>query len=100
MSSPLQQNMETVEIVSKSTEGHSSENRAVGVKNPKSRKPDHPWTAKEVTKLLEGITHCGVGKWVEIKKFSFPNAADRSWTEVKVRNNLTTPFLFTNVRIF
>ena len=79
-----QHNMEIVETASKHSEGNSSKNGVPGEKNPKSRKYAHPWTVKEVVKLLEGVTHCGIGKWVDIKKFSFPGAADRSSTDVKV----------------
>lgn len=47
------------------------------------KKHHHPWTLREVMKLLEGVTHCGVGKWADIKKYSFSNSVFRSSTDLK-----------------
>ena len=56
----------------------------VAGKGENHKKHHHPWTLKEVMKLLDGVTHCGVGKWADIKKFSFSATVYRSSTDLKV----------------
>eukprot|EP00249_Psilotum_nudum_P020369 c27672_g1_i3 orf=374-2293(+) len=47
------------------------------------RKHHRPWTIREVMKLVEGVAHCGVGKWAEIKKLAFYNSVYRTSVDLK-----------------
>ncbi|KAH7353100.1 hypothetical protein KP509_19G078200 [Ceratopteris richardii] len=47
------------------------------------KKHHRPWSVREVLKLLEGVHHCGVGKWADIKRYSFPDSVFRSSTDLK-----------------
>ncbi|KAI5056774.1 hypothetical protein GOP47_0028592 [Adiantum capillus-veneris] len=75
-----------IEPISNLSKFNSSKIDADALLIEKSRmrkKHHHPWTLREVMKLLEGVTHCGVGKWADIKKFSFSNSVSRSSTDLK-----------------
>ncbi|KAG6476164.1 hypothetical protein ZIOFF_065400 [Zingiber officinale] len=48
------------------------------------KKHNKIWTLTEVIKLIEGVSHCGVGRWIEIKKYSFPAFAFRNSIDLKV----------------
>eukprot|EP00250_Pteridium_aquilinum_P017011 c23411_g3_i1 orf=244-2328(-) len=74
------------EPVSNLPELNSPEGDTDALVNAKARiqkKHHHPWTLREVVKLLEGVTHCGVGKWADIKKYSFSSSVNRSSTDLK-----------------
>ncbi|KAG6496197.1 hypothetical protein ZIOFF_044045 [Zingiber officinale] len=47
------------------------------------KKHNKIWTLTEVMKLIEGVSHCGVSRWIEIKKYSFPAFAFRNSIDLK-----------------
>lgn len=82
-SSPLASNMELVAVPS---DLNSSEANVEIVPTPKGgmrRKHHRPWTIREVMKLVEGVSQCGVGKWAEIKKLAFSNSVYRTSVDLK-----------------
>ena len=54
-------------------------------KNSSRRKNHRQWTLSEITKLIEGVSKCGVGKWTDIKRLSFANSTYRTSVDLKVR---------------
>ncbi|KAG6500109.1 uncharacterized protein LOC121996738 isoform X2 [Zingiber officinale] len=65
----------------------ASENWNMRIRNLKCgfrrKKHNKIWTLTEVMKLIEGVSHCGVGRWIEIKKYSFPAFAFRNSIDLK-----------------
>jgi hypothetical protein len=47
------------------------------------RKHHHPWSLHEVMTLVEGVAHCGGGKWVDIKKLAFSSIGYRTAVDLK-----------------
>eukprot|EP01018_Ginkgo_biloba_P003203 Gb_21033 [translate_table: standard] len=47
------------------------------------RKHHRPWTLRDVMKLVEGVSHCGVGKWADIKRVAFSSSAYRTSVDLK-----------------
>lgn len=66
----------------------ASENWNMKIRNLKCgfrrKRHNKVWTLTEVMKLIEGVSHCGVGRWIEIKKHSFPAFAFRNSIDLKV----------------
>ncbi|KAG7589893.1 SANT/Myb domain [Arabidopsis suecica] len=58
------------------------------------RKHHRAWTLSEVTKLVEGVSKYGAGKWSEIKKHSFSSYSYRTSVDLKDkwRNLLKSSF--------
>ncbi|KAM0938940.1 putative transcription factor MYB-HB-like family [Dioscorea sansibarensis] len=52
-------------------------------KNSSRRKNHRQWTLSEITKLIEGVSKCGVGKWTDIKRLSFANSTYRTSVDLK-----------------
>ncbi len=48
------------------------------------RKHHRPWTLREVMTLVEGVAHCGGGKWADIKKLAFSSVGYRTAVDLKV----------------
>ncbi|MCO5580752.1 hypothetical protein L7F22_034622 [Adiantum nelumboides] len=72
-----------IEPLSKFSSSKVDANALLVKKSRMPKKHHHPWTLKEVMKLMEGVTHYGVGKWADIKKKSFSNCDFRSSTDLK-----------------
>ncbi|ESQ52333.1 hypothetical protein EUTSA_v10016738mg [Eutrema salsugineum] len=47
------------------------------------RKHQRMWTVDEVVKLLDGISHFGVGKWTDIKNLFFDSASYRTPIDIR-----------------
>ncbi|KAH9308642.1 hypothetical protein KI387_036553, partial [Taxus chinensis] len=47
------------------------------------RKHHRPWTLRDVMKLVEGVSRCGVGKWADIKKVAFSSSVYRTSVDLK-----------------
>ncbi|CAM6027138.1 unnamed protein product [Sphagnum balticum] len=47
------------------------------------RKHHRPWTLREVMTLVEGVAHCGGGKWADIKKLAFSSIGYRTAVDLK-----------------
>lgn len=47
------------------------------------RKNQRMWTVSEVTKLIDGISQYGVGRWTDIQKFLFSSEGYRTPTDVR-----------------
>ncbi|KAG2332620.1 hypothetical protein Bca52824_003800 [Brassica carinata] len=47
------------------------------------RKHQRMWTIDEVVKLLDGISHFGLGKWTDIKNFFFHSASHRTPVDIR-----------------
>lgn len=53
------------------------------------RKHHRSWTLHEVVKLVDGVSHFGVGRWSDIKKLAFSSSGYRTSVDLKVMiNNL------------
>lgn len=48
------------------------------------RKHQRMWTIDEVVKLLDGISHFGLGKWTDIKNSFFHSASHRTPVDIRV----------------
>ncbi|KAI3983288.1 hypothetical protein MKX01_013355 [Papaver californicum] len=49
-----------------------------------SRRKNHRlWTLSEVTKLIEGVSQHGVGRWAKMKRLLFPSSAHRTAVDLK-----------------
>jgi hypothetical protein len=48
------------------------------------RKHHRPWTLREVMTLVDGVAHCGGGKWADIKKLAFSSVGYRTAVDLKV----------------
>lgn len=69
---------------------NASEDRTRTVRNEKSgirRKHHRLWTLPEVMKLIEGVSHYGVGRWTDIKRLLFATSAFRTSVDLKVLMN-------------
>lgn len=53
-------------------------------KNSSRRKNHRQWTLTEITKLIDGVSKCGVGKWTDIKRLLFANSTYRTSVDLKV----------------
>ncbi|XP_059659435.1 uncharacterized protein LOC132306172 isoform X2 [Cornus florida] len=54
------------------------------IQNSKGRRKHHIfWTLSEVSKLVEGVSRYGVGRWIEIKRQQFPLSANRTAVDLK-----------------
>ncbi|KAK4741881.1 hypothetical protein SAY87_025469 [Trapa incisa] len=62
----------------------NQEDRTNVQKGNRRRKHHIPWTQSEVMKLIEGISHLGVGRWSKIKKLLFPSSKHRTSVDLKV----------------
>jgi len=47
------------------------------------RKHHRSWTLHEVVKLVEGVSHFGVGRWSDIKKLAFSSSVYRTSVDLK-----------------
>lgn len=64
-----------------------SEDEIVKKKSKKGsdrRKHQRMWTLPEVTKLVDGISEFGVGRWTQIKRLSFAASAHRTPIDLRV----------------
>ncbi|KAH7662843.1 Myb domain-containing protein [Dioscorea alata] len=52
-------------------------------KNGSRRKNHRQWTLTEITKLIDGVSKCGVGKWTDIKRLLFANSTYRTSVDLK-----------------
>ena len=50
------------------------------------RKHQRMWTVMEVTRLVDGISEYGVGRWTDIKRLLFATSAYRTPIDLRVRN--------------
>ncbi|CAL9101112.1 unnamed protein product, partial [Musa acuminata var. zebrina] len=69
---------------------NASEDWTRTVRNEKSgirRKHHRLWTLPEVMKLIEGVSHYGVGRWTDIKRLLFATSAFRTSVDLKVLMN-------------
>lgn len=70
------------------SQDNASEDLNMRIRNLKCgfrrKKHNKVWTLAEVMKLIEGVSQCGVGRWIEIKKHSFPAFAFRNSIDLKV----------------
>lgn len=84
--SEVDQDMEPEHI--DSSGNSSDDNNNVGVPIMQGaglrRKHHRAWTLSEVTKLVEGVSKYGAGKWSEIKKLSFSSHSYRTSVDLKV----------------
>lgn len=48
------------------------------------RKHQRMWTVDEVVKLVDGISHFGVGKWTDIKNHFFQSVSHRTPIDIRV----------------
>ncbi|CAA6674521.1 unnamed protein product [Spirodela intermedia] len=48
------------------------------------RKHHRAWTLWEVTKLIEGVSKYGAGRWSEIKRLAFPSYTQRTSVDLKL----------------
>ena len=48
------------------------------------RKHHRMWTIDEVVKLLDGISHFGLGKWTDIKNLFFHSSSHRTPVDIRV----------------
>lgn len=82
----LDQDMEPEHI--DSSGNSSDDNNNIGAQTMQGgvlrRKHHRAWTLSEVTKLVEGVSKYGAGKWSEIKKFSFSSYSYRTSVDLKV----------------
>ncbi|URE02789.1 SANT [Musa troglodytarum] len=65
---------------------NASEDWTRRVRNEKSgirRKHHRLWTLPEVMKLIEGVSHYGVGRWTDIKRLLFATSAFRTSVDLK-----------------
>ncbi|KAI5416918.1 hypothetical protein KIW84_041789, partial [Lathyrus oleraceus] len=79
---------------------HTAESNMVTVPTAKGgmrRKHHRAWTLAEVTKLIEGVSCCGPGRWSEIKRRSFSSYSHRTSVDLKDkwRNLLKASFAHT-----
>ncbi|KAK3408730.1 uncharacterized protein LOC104421640 isoform X1 [Eucalyptus grandis] len=52
-------------------------------KGRRRRKHHMPWTLTEVMKLIEGVSHLGVGRWSKIKRLLFSSSKHRTSVDLK-----------------
>ncbi|XP_056169012.1 uncharacterized protein LOC115678153 isoform X3 [Syzygium oleosum] len=52
-------------------------------KGRRRRKHHMPWTLSEVMKLIEGVSHLGVGRWSKIKRLLFSASKHRTSVDLK-----------------
>ncbi|KAI3427658.1 uncharacterized protein J3R85_009220 [Psidium guajava] len=52
-------------------------------KGRRRRKHHMPWTLSEVMKLIEGVSHLGVGRWSKIKRLLFSSSKHRTSVDLK-----------------
>ncbi|XP_035541285.1 uncharacterized protein LOC108990329 isoform X4 [Juglans regia] len=57
--------------------------RSIVRKGSSRRKHHISWTPSEVMRLIEGVSQCGVGRWAEIKRLSFPSSSRRTSVDLK-----------------
>lgn len=50
------------------------------------RKHQRMWTISEVTKLVDGISEYGVGRWTDIKRLLFASSAYRTPIDLRVKH--------------
>ncbi|KAI5422438.1 uncharacterized protein LOC127076300 isoform X2 [Lathyrus oleraceus] len=79
---------------------HTADSNMVTVPTAKGgmrRKHHRAWTLAEVTKLIEGVSRCGPGRWSEIKRQSFSSYSHRTSVDLKDkwRNLLKASFAHT-----
>lgn len=78
------QNMESKHI---DPSGDTSDDNVVTVPTGKGgmrRKHHRAWTLSEVTKLVEGVSRYGAGRWSEIKRLAFASYSYRTSVDLKV----------------
>ncbi|XP_077230098.1 uncharacterized protein LOC143863296 isoform X2 [Tasmannia lanceolata] len=66
--------------------GHTSDENVTTVPTGKGgarRKHHQAWTLCEVTKLVEGVSRYGVGRWSEIKRLAFTSYSYRTSVDLK-----------------
>lgn len=65
-----------------------SEDDCGTIKRPETsgdrRKHQRLWTLSEVTKLVDGVSHYGVGRWTDIKRLLFSSSAYRTPVDLRV----------------
>lgn len=69
-----------------SSQDNSDENKTTvpTSKGGTRRKHHRAWTLCEVTKLVEGVSKYGAGRWSEIKRLSFASCTHRTSVDLKV----------------
>ncbi|KAF2581167.1 hypothetical protein F2Q68_00001520 [Brassica cretica] len=69
------------------TSSESEDDKSVTTIKSKSRsdrrKHQRMWTIDEVVKLLDGISHFGLGKWTDIKNLFFHSASHRTPVDIR-----------------
>lgn len=66
-------------------------------KGRRRRKHHMPWTLSEVMKLIEGVSHLGVGRWSKIKRLLFSSSKHRTSVDLKV--HVTVVVVITKARL-
>ncbi|XP_020865948.1 uncharacterized protein LOC9323508 isoform X3 [Arabidopsis lyrata subsp. lyrata] len=94
--SEVDQDMEPEHIDSSGNSSDDNNNIGVPIMQGGAlrRKHHRAWTLSEVTKLVEGVSKYGAGKWSEIKKHSFSSYSYRTSVDLKDkwRNLLKSSF--------
>ncbi|CAH8355625.1 unnamed protein product [Eruca vesicaria subsp. sativa] len=68
------------------TSSESEDGISVTIKSKRKsvrRKHQRMWTIDEVVKLLDGISHFGVGKWTDIKNLFFHSSSHRTPVDIR-----------------
>ena len=85
------------------TSSESEDDKSVTTIKSKSRsdrrKHQRMWTIDEVVKLLDGISHFGLGKWTDIKNLFFHSASHRTPVDIRV-SFFTIHLIKTNLFLF
>ncbi|CAN1775858.1 Telomere repeat-binding protein 6 [Linum perenne] len=64
---------------SSESEDDDRKNKTLASKKTNDRRKHHVmWTATEVSKLVEGVTQYGIGRWTDIKKLHFSSSNHRT----------------------
>lgn len=84
----VDQDMEPEHIYSSGNSSDDNNNNGVPIMQGGAlrRKHHRAWTLSEVTKLVDGVSKYGAGKWSEIKKLSFSSHSYRTSVDLKVIN--------------
>lgn len=72
------------EYYTSESEEDDSEMLMRSVASGNQRKHHKVWSVSEVKKLIDGVAHCGVGKWTHIKKLLFASSVHRTSVDLKV----------------
>ncbi|KAK9142212.1 hypothetical protein Syun_011612 [Stephania yunnanensis] len=93
------QQLQSVELKNLGSRGNDSDDVTMepSVKGAERRKHHRAWSLSEVTKLVEGVSRYGAGKWSEIKRVAFAPYSYRTSVDLKDkwRNLLRASFALT-----